>query len=209
MKRHWKTAIVITVVVAGIVLVSTLFRSRRPYVVHRSGLSGWQLVAGASGGGVTVGLQPPPALVEELYDQVSSRVGSELSAPGQPIMPIVLRDEFDSSLMGVLSAEEIVDIVRQSGIESASFEPVCMAEHADVSGDQTERLFFVLFQSEGFEKARADLILMHPEHGGAVEFDPAALRPILTVAATDDRFSRWWRMLPRDETDCQIAMRTE
>jgi hypothetical protein len=148
-------------------------------------------------------------LTDELYEQVSSRNGSSLAAPEQPIVPLVLRDEFDTSLMGVLSAEDIVDIARQSGIESASFEPVCMAEHADASGDATERMFFVLFDAPEFAEARAQLILMHPEHGGAVEFDPAALSPILTVAATDDQFARWWRLLPHDESDCQIAMRTE
>lgn len=207
--QGWKTVIVLAVVVAGVVFVAQVLRGRRPYTVHRSELSGWHVVTGRTGGGVAVGLRPPPALANDLYDQVTRRTSAELSAPEQPIVPLVLRDEFDISLMGVLSAQDIVDIARESGIEEASFEPVCMAEHSDASGAETERLFFVLFQAPEFERARADLMLMHPEHGGAVEFDPAALSPILTVAATDDRFARWWSLLPHDQTDCQIAMRTE
>ncbi len=210
MKRQgWKTALLLAVVAIAVLFMAQVFRGRRPYTVSRGELSGWRVVTGQMGGGVTVGLRPPPALTGDLYRQVTSRHGSDLAAPGQPIVPVVLRDEFDTSLMGVLAAEDIVEIVRQSGIESASFEPVCMAEHSEASSGETERLFFVLFESAGFEQARADLMLTHPEHGGAVEFDPSALSPILTVAATDDRFARWWPLLPHDQTDCRIAMRTE
>jgi hypothetical protein len=201
--------LVLALVVAGVLFFAQVFRSRRPYVIHRSELTGWQVVLGRLGGGVTVGLQPPPSLATDLYEQVTDRAGTQLAAPAQSIVPLVLREEFDTSLMGVLSAEEIVDIARQSGIESASFEPVCMAQHSDDSAGQDERLFFVLFESPEFERARADLMLMHPEHGGAVEFDPKALSPILTVAATDGEFARWWSLLPHDQRDCQIAMRTE
>lgn len=209
MLKLWKPLLVMVAVMAGVFFAAQMLRSRRPYIVHRSELSGWQVVTGEAGGGVTVGLQPPAALTDDLYRQITNRRGADLAAPTPPLMPLVLRDEFDTSLMGVLSAEEIVDIVRESGIESASFEPVCMAEHVDTAGGETGRLFFVLFQSTEFDNVRADLMLMHPEHGGAVEFDPRALSPLLAIAATDDRFARWWDILPHDQSDCQIAMRTE
>lgn len=208
-RRNWQVVLVLVVGGAVAWFVAQAIRNRRPYQVDSADLSGWSVVLGGPDDTVTVGLQPPSTLTDRLFAQVADRAGTPLEPAPQPIVPLILRHEFDESLMGVLSAEEVLAIARESGIESAAFEPVCMAEHVDTSDEGDARLFFVLFHSAAFDKARADIVLMHPEHGGGVEFDPAALTPKLAIASTDAEFGRWWTELPQNEIDCQTGVRTE
>ena len=53
-------------------------------------------------------------------------------------------------------------------------------------------MFFVVFSAPAFDEFRQQLTPLFPEHGGWGVFDPVALRPVLTIAATDREFGIRW-----------------
>lgn len=196
------------IVVAGltILLVRTL-RGRGPYQVEDIVLSGWMLEASPPGEPSIVALRPPTPLSTELFQQLFRRTGESLVAPPHPSVPLVLRDEYSDSLQGVLTIEDIVDTARDVGLESARFEPVCMGRRRESSPGRGDELFFVVFNAPIFDKFRDQLTPLFPEHAGAFPYEPKALRPILTIAATDREFARWWPIPVTSHLDCLATFR--
>jgi hypothetical protein len=106
-------------------------------------------------------------------------------------MPLVLAEEYAASLQGVLSVDDIVAIARDAGLESARFEPICLAQYTRSAPGDAGELLFVLFDSPRFDRFRQKLVPLHQEHGGTAAFEPAALRPVLAVGSTDRSFKLW------------------
>lgn len=208
-KTALKAGLAALVAIALSWLLVGAIRNRGPYNVDAVALSGWTLVTSPPGDPALVALQPPPPLSTDLFQQLFQRTGQSLVAPAHPSVPLVLRDEYADSLQGVLSVEDILDKARDAGIEAARFEPVCMGQRRESAPGRSDELFFVLFRAPVFDKFRDELTPLFPEHAGAFPYEPKALSPILTIAATDREFVRWWPIAVRTQIDCRAALRIE
>jgi hypothetical protein len=194
--------------VAGIcVLFLSTIRNSSPYRVNASELSGWKLVM-EPGGTAFIALEPPAKLSADLFRQAVQRTRATLVAPEHPSVPLVLQSEYEDSLQGVLSTEDIKNLSRDTGVDTATFRPVCMARHRDTTAGRPRELWFVVFESPKFDQFRLQLSPLFPEHAGAAPFDPNTLRPILAIAATDDGFERWWP-ITLGPTDCRDSMHVD
>jgi len=205
-KTALKAGLAALVVAALGWLVVRTVRGRGPYHVERVELSGWKLVAAGPDDAALVALVPPPPLSTDLFQQLFQRTGQALVAPTHPTVPLVLRTEYADSLQGVLSTEDIIDTARDAGIETARFEPVCLGQHRG-SGSRESDVYFVLFEAPAFDDFREKLTPLFPEHAGAFPYEPKALSPILTIAATDREFARWWPLAVKTDLDCRASLR--
>ena len=180
-------------------------RGRGPYNVEAKELSGWTLVRGEPGEPALVGLQPPAPLPTELFNQVLGRRGPALVAPAHPMVPLVLQSEYSDSLQGAYSVEDILDLARDTGVSDARFEPVCVGQRRD----SAQQLFYVVFSAPAFDTFRERLTPLFQEHAGAVPYDPSLVRPILAVAATDQKFTHLWPVAFNAASDCESSLQVE
>ena len=187
-------------------LVVRTIRSTRPYSIDAAALSGWTLAIADSPDPALVVLEPRSLLPTELFQQLVRRSGQPLVAPAHPSVPLVLKSEYSDSLQGVLSVADVLDVAREAGVEGARFEPVCIGQHRASTPGRSDQLFFVLFDAPAFNEFRRQLTPLFPEHAGAGFYDPAALRPILTIAATDREFDHWWPLTVEQRTDCLATL---
>ena len=69
--------------------------------------------------------------------------------------------------------------------------------------DRTRQLYFLLFDAPPFQRFREQIAtLLDAAAGGHLDYDPAALSPVLFVAATDTEFNRWLPMKANPAVDC-------
>lgn len=208
-RERFKTfAIAAGVAVVCAALVGTI-RYSGPYRVEARELSGWKIVKGEPSGPALVALEPPSALTRGLFRQAVEHARPALVAPAQPSVPLVLRDEYSDSLQGVLTIGDIIDLARDAGVETTRFEPVCVIERRHSSAGGEGQLVMAIFDSPSFERFRQQLSPLFPEQAGAAPFDPNALRPILTIGASDDKFGRWWPLVVEPRTDCSDTLLIE
>ena len=179
-----------------------------PYAVDDASLSGWTLVLTETGqpSNALLALQPPGELVPALFQQVFHRTMESMATPLRPAMPVVLRSEFVTALREVLSAEEILEAARDSGLEQARFDPVCMAVQREPVGGRTRQLYFVVFEAPAFLRFRQALARLYAEAGGAGPFDPAGLELALPVASANADFAHWWPLEVDRATDCRAPL---
>lgn len=203
-KRLETGAVVLAVALLG-ALGFFAIRGRGPYNVEAKELSGWTLVRGEPGEPALVGLQPPAPLPTELFNQVLGRRGPALVAPAHPMVPLVLQSEYSDSLQGAYSVEDILDLARDTGVSDARFEPVCMGQRR--GSDQ--QLFYVVFSAPAFDTFRERLTPLFQEHAGAVPYDPSLVRPILAVAATDQKFTHLWPVAFNAASDCESGLQVD
>lgn len=202
---------------AGLLLAAALtwwvartIRDSAPYSVGAEALSGWRLAVGEPGDAALVALQPPAELSADLFQQLHRRRRApSLVAPARAAVPLVLKSEYAESLQGVLSIDDILNVAREAGVETARFEPVCMAERRNPSPGRSDRLLFVLLHAPAFYSFRQQLSPLFPEHAGSGIFDPGALRPILIIAASDGDFARWFPIAVNQERECGPSVRTD
>jgi hypothetical protein len=209
MRQSAKSGLVLSLsAIAVALLVWTIAgdRASQPYTVPRTGLSAWTVVTSHGDEPWLLGLQPAPALAEALVEQLSEKTGMALVAPAQTVLPLVLRAEYDDALQGVYGVDSLLRVARDVAIESATFEPICIAHRAESAGAAERQLYYIAFNSAGFREFRADLMPPQPEHGGTGVYDPAALVPLMPVAATDSDFGRWWPLAFDRRTDCQAQL---
>jgi hypothetical protein len=89
-----------------------------------------------------------------------------------------------------------------AGLESPTFEPRCMAHRRVSQPGTTRQVYFVLFEWPAFDEFRRRLLRRMRDTGSAAAFDPAALSPVLIVAASDAAFSRWLPLRANADEDC-------
>lgn len=177
-----------------------------PYHVDGAALSNWTVVAGGPGDPALVGLQPPSTLSADLFQQVFKRTSQSLVSPSPAILPLVLKGEYAESLQGVIGVDSIMQLARESELSTARFEPVCMGHRRQSAAGASAELFFLLFRAPAFDDFRQELVPSQPEHGGVGVYDPAALRPILTIASTARDFARWWPIGVDEDIDCEATV---
>lgn len=178
-----------------------------PYEIARARLSGWTLAIDPAPetSGVLVGLQPDKMTAAALFSQVFSRTGESLSGPVPAAIPLVLQREFTRASAGTLTADALLAAARAAGLESSAFEPRCMAHRRVSEPGITRQVYFIRFDwpaLAGFRRQAAEQM----RAAGGAGLDPAALTPLMIVAATDAAFGRWLPLSAESADDCLAPM---
>ena len=199
-------------VVAALLVVGggvAWWRSRpdaTPYTVQPATLEKWTLVTSDGTDPGIVAMQPPNALTSSLFAEASRRAGRTLVSPAHPGLPLVLRTEFDDGLQGVYGTDSVLRIARESGVETATFEPVCLAHQTVSRPEGRVDLYFVPFVSDAFNRVRIDLVPAQPEHGGIGIYEPSTLIPALIVGSTAPDADGWWPLTFDQARDCEAPV---
>ena len=119
-------------------------------------------------------------------------------------MPLVLTNEYSDSLQGALSIQDIISVGEGVGLDSARFEPVCIAERRRENGDE---LYYAVFDAPLFDQFRYELTPLFPEQAGSGVYYPPAVRLIMAVAATSKDVGRWWPIGVDPQNDCSVSLR--
>jgi hypothetical protein len=178
----------------------------QPLSVPPSSLSNWTLVVSDGTDPWIVAAQPPASLSSELLRQVTARAGRPLATPRHPGLPLVLRSEFDDALQGVYGVDEVIRIARDTGVDSATFQPVCIARKVSGSGSAQSELYFLVLDAPAFNQMRIDLTPTQPEHAGIGMYDPATVTPVLIIGSTSSTLDQWWPLTVNRAADCQAML---
>jgi hypothetical protein len=180
----------------------------RPLVLGTDAWSSWTIVTSDGTDPWIVGARPAGDVMRQLVDFASRRAGRSLVSPPHAAVPLVLQSEFEDSLQGVYGTDSVVRTARDAGIESATFQPVCLARHTLDLPDGPVDIYFVPLESPAFNQFRMDMTPLEPEHAGIGIYDPATLTPVLIVGATGAAFDRVWplRVDPARDCDARIEM---
>ena len=119
-----------------------------------------------------------------LFDQVFQRTMESSTSPISPGIPLLLQNEFQRSLVGKVSVNELVALARKVGLETATLDPRCMSVHRTTDGRE-RRLFFVLFDLPQLTQFRSELAQLVQAEGVGEPFDRDALFPVLLVASSE------------------------
>ena len=173
-----------------------------PYEIPRDRLQRWTLAIDpeARASGIVLGLRPSRELPSSLFNAVFSRIGESMSGPVPAQMPLVLQGELDARAAAALAPEALLILARDSGLESATLQPKCMAHRRISAPGITRQMYFVLFDVPAFDDFRRTLSARLRDAGATL--DPAALSPALIVAASDAMFSQWQPLRADAGTDC-------
>lgn len=175
-----------------------------PYSMNIESLNNWTLSINELKQPIPalISLVPPSSLVPDLFQQVFARTMESLTTPTKSVMPIVLKNEFVSSLREVFSPMEILEFARMAGLDDARLVPVCMAVKRERVGGRNRQLYYVVFDSPEFAHFRSKLASLYRDSGGVSSFDPAKLDLVLQIASSDSDFAGWWPMSIDRTVDC-------
>lgn len=173
--------------------------TRVVYTAERQHLQSWTLVIEPSSrpNDPLLALRPTPELVSGLFRQVFSRTMESLNAPAAPAIPVVLRGEFDRGVADQFTQEALLAAARGAALETAAITPRCLVHRRVSEPDGTRQVFFVFFDAPSVSQFRRQLGL-----------DPAALSPILFIAAAGSDFNSWLPQRVNVEADCLAPVET-
>ena len=190
----------------GVLFVRSAQDAREaPFIVAHEDLTPWSLVLepGRDALGSWLALRPPEPLTAPLGRQIFAREGESVRYPNPASLPLLLRDEFDRALAGILTPGDVVNLARTAGLESATFEPLCMAHRRISEPGATRGIYFIPFAAPAFDQFRQQVAeALRRAGGSASQFDPGALSPVLIVAGIDENFSRWLPLRANTDDDC-------
>jgi hypothetical protein len=200
---------VIIALAAGAVLAVLFVRSARsareqPFTVARQHLAGWMLTLAPDADplGSSLSITPTAELMPPLGRELFARMGETLHYP-PPAMPVVLRSEFERAIAGVLTREALLAAARDAGLESAPFQPRCMARRRISAPGVVRGIYFIVFDFPQFIQFREQVAQRLRAAGrDASLFDPTALSPVLIAADLDGSFSGWLPLRADPGADC-------
>ncbi len=195
-------------IVAVLFLRSVKSTGAAPFAVKRDQLTGWTLVTEPRQDplGSWLALSPPMPLARSLGREIFLRRGESLSHPNPPLVPLLLQSEFERAFAGAVLPEAIVSLAREAGLESAAWEPRCIA-HRRINESRPRAVYFVLLNAAPFDRFRQQLSERLRTAGrNPALFDPAALSPVLIVAALDGEFARWMPLRADPEAECMAPV---
>jgi len=200
--------VMIALVAAGVLAVLFVRSARstrsEPFTIPRAHLAGWTLTLAEDADplGSLLSITPKAELLPPLGRDLFARLGESLHYP-PPAMPVVLRSEFQRAMTGVLTPEALLDAAREAGLESATFEPRCMARQRISAPGVIRGVYFILFDLPQFTRFREQLAQRLRTAGrDATLFDAAALSPVLIAADLDGSFSGWMPLRADPQVDC-------
>jgi hypothetical protein len=200
------------VVLAGVafLFMRSLDQARStPYTLERALLGNWTVtvVEAPTAASPMLVLQPPPDLVPAVFDQVFARAGESLNSAAGRGLPLVLRAEFDA-FAGAATPDALAAAARSAGLESAPLQPRCMAHRIVSEPGGTRQVYAAVFEVPAFAQFRRQVAMQVNDGTGPASFDPAALSPVLFIAATEPAFDRWLP-LRIDPADCVAPLVAE
>jgi hypothetical protein len=192
--------------VLGVLFVRSVRDARStPYTIEPELLRNWTVAfePASSPTEPVLALRPPPELAGELFRQVFARTMESLNAPRPAAIPLLLQGEFDRAFAGRVTPDALVAAARNAGLESATLEPRCLAHRRVSEPGDTRELYFVVFDAPALGRFREHIGAL-PDGGAASSagFDPAAVSPVLIIAASDPAFNRWLPLRADPEIDC-------
>ena len=205
-----KTLLKVMLALAAMGVLAVLFvrsarsASAQPFTIARQHLAGWTLTlpTDADPLGSSLSITPKVELMRPLARDLFARMGESLHYP-PPAMPVVLRSEFQRAMAGALTPEALLAAAREAGLESATFQPRCMARQRISAPGVVRGVYFVLFDLPQFTQFREQLAeRLRAANREASLFDPAALSPVLIAADLDGNFSGWLPLRANPEVDC-------
>ena len=213
MKILLKVALALVVMGVFAMLIVRSARSTRaePFTIERQNLTGWALTLTSDADqlgsllSITATVEFLPPLSRELF----ARMGESLHYP-PAAMPVVLRSEFERAMAGALMPEALLAVAREAGLESAMFQPRCMARRRISEPGLVRGVYFLLFDFPLFTQFREQVAQRLRSAGrDASLFDPAALSPVVIAADLDGSFSRWLPLRADPEVDCFAPVAVE
>lgn len=211
------TAIKILAIVAALGGLGVLFvrsaQSTRaePYEVEKNHLAPWTLAIDPMPrqSGALLVLRPQADLAAGLFNQLFLRSGESLRGPNPVAMPLVLESELGGTATAVLTPDALLALARESGLESTRLEPRCMSHRRVSQPGLTRQVYFLRFTSPTFDEFRERVARRLSALGSATPFDPAALTPVVIIAASDAAFNTWLPLQLGAVDDClaPIAVR--
>ena len=204
-----KTLLKVMIALVAVGVLAVMFvRSARsvraaPFAIARQDLTGWTLtVAPVDQLDSLLSITPREGLMPPLSRELFDRLGESLHYP-PAAMPIVLRSEFQRAMAGALTPETLLDAARDAGLESATFQPRCMARRRISTPGLVRGVYFLLFDLPVFTQFREQVAERLKAAGADPSlFDPAALSPVLIAADLDGSFSRWLPLRADPDADC-------
>jgi hypothetical protein len=205
-----KTVLKVTMALAAVGVFAVLFvrslQSSRaePFTIARQDLTGWTLTLSSDVDQLDslLSITPKASLTPPLSRELFARVGESLHYP-PAAMPIVLRSEFQRAMAGALTPEVLLTAARDAGLESAVFQPRCMAGRRVSAPGSVRGVYFLLFDLPLFTQFREQVAQRLRAAGRDPSlFDPAALSPVLIAADLDGTFSRWLPLRADPAVDC-------
>lgn len=175
-----------------------------PFTVSRGRLSGWRLeLEPDAASGVLLTLRSDPQLATAVSRQVFVRLAESQSTPSSPAVPLVLRSEFERAMTGRVTPDMLLSAARAAGLEAATFEPRCLVVRRLSEPRAPRAVYFILFNAPRFGEFRQQVGQLLRDAGGDPSlFDPAALSPVLIVAALDGDFDRWLPLRVESDAEC-------
>lgn len=213
MKILLKVAIALVAVGVFAVLIVRSARSTRaePFTIERQDLTGWvvSLTPDADQLGSLLSITAPVEFLPPLSRELFARIRDSLHYP-PAAMPVVLRSEFERAMAGALTPEALLTAAREAGLESAMFQPRCMARRRISEPGRVQEVYFLLFDFPLFTQFREQVAQrLRADGRDASPFDPGALSPVLIAADLDGSFSRWLPLRADPEVDCFAPVAVE
>jgi hypothetical protein len=171
-----------------------------PYTVSAAHLQNWTFAIepGNAPNSVLLAMRPPREMNATLFRQLFTRHAESFNSPVVPFVPLLLQDEFNRSFAGQKRSEELLAAARAAGLDQSPLTPRCMGYRRESAPGVTRQLYFVMFDAPAYTRFRQQIAAMAlPDTG----FNPAALTPVMFVAASDENFNQWLP-LRAEEGDC-------
>ena len=205
-----KTLLKVMIALVAVAVLALLFvrsaQSARaqPFTIARQHLAGWTLTLAPDADplGSALSITPNAKLMRPLANDLFGRMGESLHYP-PPAMPVVLRSEFQRAMAGVLTPQALLNAAREAGLESARFQPRCMAQRRVSEPGIIRGVYFLLFDLPQFTEFREQVAQRLRAAGREPSlFDPAALSPVVIAADLDGSFSGWLPLRADPKADC-------
>ena len=182
-----------------------------PYTIKGEHLRGWTVALEPAPGPTApmLVLEPPPDLPRAVFHQIFARAMESLNAPTSGGIPLVLQGEFDRVFAGRVTPDALVAAAHTAGLGSAAMEARCLAYRRISEPGSTRQVYFVLFNAPAFTRFREQIGTLVDRAASGADFDPAALSPVLFVAASDPGFNRWLPLRADPGADCVAPIAIE
>jgi hypothetical protein len=178
-----------------------------PYTTRAAHLTGWNLALeeGAAPGEAVLLLRAHVDFPTYLFRQVFARAAETLGTPRGPGVALALRHEVDAS---AVTGATLMSMAVDAGLDRAGIAPICMGYRRESAVGTTRQLFFVLLDLPEFARFRQALASHLRTAAPATVFDPAALPPVVLLAASPD-FNRWLPLTVDPSADCLAPISVE
>ena len=144
-----------------------------------------------------------------MFGQVFARGSESLNSGAGRGIPLVLQGEFDRAFAGSVTPGALADAARNAGLDSVRLEPRCVAYFYVSEPGATRQVYAALFEVQAFDQFRRQIATQVNAGAATGSFDPAALSPVLLIAATDPAFDRWLPLRVDPATDCVAPLVAE